>query len=489
MTTFSLFEVSRDGKKALHRQVYDGVRQAILEGRLRRGQRLPSTRSLAMELGVSRFPVLSAYEQLLHEGYLTGRTGSGTFVNEALPDELLGVSGGRPQPRDAAPSTPVPSPMFPTFRPFGAFQIGVPALDEFPHTLWGRIVARHARSLSLAQMSYGNPAGLPALREAVADHLRAARAVKCEPDQVIIVSGSQAALQLAVAVLLSPGDRIGIEEPGYFGAQMAFESRHLRVVRMPVDDEGVNPEQLLRGASRKKAASMRQVRAVYVTPSHQYPLGVSMSAGRRLALIEWAQRNRSWILEDDYDSEFRYVSRPLGALQGMDPHDRTIYIGTFSKALYPAARIGYLVVPRSLCERFLAERRAFDFFPPSLLQLALAEFIGEGHFARHLRRMRNIYLERRNALLSGLVRNCGAALRVLNADGGLHVPVLFERTLDEEGLVWHLHQRGVSATTLSSCYLGPNRKQGLVLGFGAASPEALRDATKVLGDALRMMNV
>jgi GntR family transcriptional regulator/MocR family aminotransferase len=296
----------------------------------------------------------------------------------------------------------------------GPFQIGVPALDEFPRALWARLVARRAHALTPAQMSYADPAGLMPLRAAIADHVRTARAVRCEAEQVMVVSGSQAALSLCAAVLLSPGDRVALEDPGYFGAHRAFGARGVELVPVPVDDEGLSV-----GALRRRRG---RVRAVYVTPSHQYPLGVSMSASRRFALLEWALRREAWVLEDDYDSEFRYVSRPLGALQGLDPHERVIYIGTFSKALFPSIRIGYLVVPPPLLDRFVAARRALDFFPPSLYQLALAEFLGDGHFVRHLRRMRGVYLERRGALLSGLDhRHCASRLTVHNADGGLHV--------------------------------------------------------------------
>jgi GntR family transcriptional regulator/MocR family aminotransferase len=467
MTTLHL-PIDRSSHVPLHRQIYDGVRRAILDGLLRPGQRVPSTRSLAVALDVSRLPVLTAYEQLLHECYLDGRVGSGTFVSATLPDDLIGSLPHRAASRR---SLPRPSDQ----GGLGPFRMSLPALDQFPHAPWARLVARHAHALTRAQMAYGDPAGLVPLRAAIAEHLRAARAVRCEADQVLIVSGSQAALRLATAVLLGRGDRVAIEEPGYPGARAALGAGGAELVPVPVDGEGISVSSLRR----------RTVRAVYVTPSHQYPLGTSMTAPRRLALLDWASRADAWVLEDDYDSEYRYVSRPLGALQGMDAHRRVVYIGTFSKVMFPALRIGYLVVPHALCERFVEARRALDLFSPTLYQLALAEFLREGHFARHLRRMRGVYQRRRDALLAGLARHCGDQLTVHNADAGLHVAVLLAGRLDDREVVRRMAARGLTATPLSSCYAGPSGLSGLLLGFGGSTERRLADATRVLGEILR----
>ena len=465
----------------IFRQIYDGVRHAILDGRLRPGQRIPSTRSLAADLGVSRLPVLSAYEQLLHEGYLVGRIGSGTFVTENIPDHLL---RSRAIARPASPTRPriharadrqPPSATSRTF-PAVPFQVGVPALDLFPHPLWSRMVARQLRVEAPSHLTYGDPAGLRGLRAAVAEHVRTARAVRCEADQVLIVPGSQAALRLAAATVLEPNDRVAIEEPGYFGAQRAFRAAGAQLVPVPVDEEGLNVASLQRRGTN--------VRAVYVTPSHQYPLGMTMSAARRVALLDWAARNHAWILEDDYDSEFRYVSRPVGALQGMDAQGRVIYIGTFSKALFPALRVGYVVVPPLLWTRLLESRFAFDMFTPTLYQRALAEFLRAGHFGRHLRRMRSAYLERRDALLRGLERHCGDLAPVHNSDAGLHVTVLLRDGLDDQDVVARLGERGIRAHSLSNSYVGSTPKQGLLLGFGCATPQRLLAATRILGEVL-----
>ena len=470
MTTFHL-AVDRSSGSPLHRQIYDGIRRAILDGLLRPGQRVPSTRALALEHGMSRLPVLAAYDQLLHEGYLRGRSGSGTFVSAALPDDLL-----RP-PTSTVRRVPRPAPRPRDEGGLGPFRMSLPALDQFPHAAWARLVARHAHGLTHAQMAYGDPAGLVPLRVAVAEHLRASRAVRCEADQVLIVSGSQAALRVATAVLLSRGDRVAVEEPGYPVARAALSASGAELVSVPVDEEGMSVASLRRRGGR--------VRAAYVTPSHHYPLGTPMSAARRLALLDWASRRGAWVLEDDYDSEYRYVSRPLGALQGMDAHERVVYIGTFSKVLFPAVRMGYLVVPPSLWQRFVDAREAFDLFSPTLYQLALAEFLREGHFARHLRRMRGVYLARRDALLTGLARHCERRLTVHNADAGLHVAVLLPPGVDEREVVRRMAGRGLTGTALSTCYAGTADRSGLLLGFGGSTEQRLLEATRVLGEVLR----
>lgn len=500
MTTLHL-PIDRASDLPIHRQIYDVIRQAILEGRLRPGRQVPSTRALAAELEVSRMPVLTAYDQLLHEGYLEGRVGSGTFVSAALPDDLLRCAA----PPDVRPDMPLEMPLeMPLDVPLGAehrrasrplahgidsgemrpFRMNLPALDEFPHAAWARLVSRQAHALTPNQMAYGDPAGVAPLRTAIADHLRTARAVRCEADQVLIVSGSQAALRLAATVLLAPGDRVAVEEPGYPGARAALTAGGARLVSVPVDEEGISVASLRRRSGR--------VRAVYVTPSHQYPLGMSMSAARRFALLDWAANHEAWILEDDYDSKYRYVSRPLGALQGMDAHERVIYIGTFSKVLFPAIRVGYLVVPPSLRQRFVDARAAFDLFSPTLYQLALAEYLHEGHFARHLRRMRGVYLRRREALLTGLAGHCGDRLTVYNADAGLHVAVRLPAGLDDRTVVLRMAEHGLMATALSTCYADKTHARktawgGLLLGFGGFSEERLFEATRVLGELLRDM--
>ena len=477
MTTLHL-QIDRTADTPLHRQIYEGLRGAILDGLLRAGQRVPSTRALAQELGVSRLPVLTAYEHLLQEGYLDGKVGSGTFVSDSPPDHLLEshaprpVSRPPPAHRGRAPSTRARNE-----GELSPFRLGLPALDQFPHATWARLVARHAHGMTHAQMAYGDPAGLLALRLAIAEHLRGTRAVRCEADQVFIVSGSQAALRLATTVLLGRRDRVAVEEPCYPLAREALSAGGAELVPVPVDEEGIGVTSL--------SATGARVRAAYVTPSHQYPLGTSMSAGRRQALLEWACRREAWVLEDDYDSEYRYVSRPLPSLQGLDTHDRVIYIGTFSNVLFPAVRVGYLVVPPSLWQRFADAREAFDLRTPTLYQLALAEFLREGHHARHVRRMRGVYRARRDALLTGLARHCGDLVTVHNADAGLHAAVLLPAELDDRDVVRRLVSRGLTGTALSTCYAGSPGRSGLLLGFGGSTENRLLQATRILGDVLR----
>ncbi|MFL5578309.1 MAG: PLP-dependent aminotransferase family protein [Gemmatimonadaceae bacterium] len=472
--------IDRSARIPLHRQIHEGFRRAILGGLLRPGQRVPSTRALAVELGVSRLPVLTAYEQLLHEGYLQGRVGSGTFVSAAIPDDALrSVPLARRDapalvaPRERDRATPRPRNEG-GLRPF---RVSLPALDQFPHATWARIVARHAHALTPALMAYGDPAGLGALRSAIAEHLRTARAVRCEAEQVLIVSGSQAALRISAAVLLARGDLVAIEEPGYPGARAALGTSGAELAPVRVDDEGIDVAAL--------DALGTRVRAAYVTPSHQYPLGASMTAARRLALLDWAGRRDAWLIEDDYDSEYRYVSRPLGALQGMDARGRVIYVGTFSKVLFPSIRVGYLVVPPSLREAFVDAREALDLFSPTLYQRALVDFLREGHFARHLRRMRALYLGRRAALLEGLARHCDGYLAVHNADAGLHVATLLPAGVDDVDVVRRMAARGLTATALSTCYAGPARRSGLLLGFGGSDERRIATATRALGEILR----
>jgi GntR family transcriptional regulator / MocR family aminotransferase len=467
--------VRRGHADPLHKQIYDGMRRAILDGLLRPGQRIPSTRELAQDLGVSRLSVLTAFDQLRHEGYMVGRTGAGTFVSDALPDDRLQVwsASGPVRSRAKTPSIVAAAGDPWVHRPF---RINVPALDKFPHTAWSRIVARRAHAIKPKQMGYTHPAGLMELREAIAEHLRTARAVRCEAAQVLIVSGSQLALQLCARVVLGRGDLVAMEEPGYPGAHAAFEAAGVDLAPVCVDDEGIDVAAL--------DAIGRRVRAAYVTPSHQYPLGTSMSAARRMELLDWATRRNAWLIEDDYDSEYRYVSRPLGALQGMSATGRVVYIGTFSKVLFPALRVGYVVVPPALWDAFVDARDALDICSPTLTQLALADFINEGYFARHIRRMRLVYEQRRDALLKGLATYCDGMLTVHNADAGLQIAAFLPPGLSDADVLARMEKRSLMATRLSTSYIGQNRRQGLLLGFGGWDERRIAAASRTLGEVV-----
>lgn len=450
------------GARPLYRQIYDGYRTAILEGRLRAGQRIPSTRALARELGISRLPVLTAFEQLLHEGYLEGRAGSGTFVASSILD---GSARGRTSRQRGIAILPAPASRDERGEKanLGAFRVSLPALDHFPQKVWARLVTRHARGMSIEQMAYGDPAGYLPLRHAVADYLRTARAVACDASQVLIVSGSQMALHLCARVLLKPGDTFCFEDPGYPGARAALTATGALLQSVPVDGEGL----MVQSMGRAKSPA----RAVYVTPSHQYPLGVSMNVSRRLELLGWARRHQAWIIEDDYDSDYRYSSRPLGALQGMNGAAQVIYTGTFSKVLFPAMRIGYVVAPPTLVDKFIAQRLTLDLFPQTLDQLVLTDFLCEGHFSRHVRRMRAIYLNRRDALVSEIEKQLGGLLTIVNADAGMHLTGRLPKGFDDVEVVRLARARGISAIALSTCYVANTGDPGLVLGFGGV-PEA-----------------
>jgi GntR family transcriptional regulator/MocR family aminotransferase len=464
-----VIQIQRRSPNSLYSQVYEGYRKAIVEGCLRTGQRVPSTRVLAMELGISRMPVLNAYAQLLAEGYFESRVGSGTVVSKSLPER-----NGK--------SEPVASPIrrlsqarrrvskrcsilwnaqgFYRSRGVGPFNVSQIGSDCFPLALWNSLVTRHARSTKAKALDYGDPMGLKELRERIAEYLRTARGVRCEARQIMIVSGSQQGLEITTRVLLDPGDPVWMEEPGYRFARSVFACNGCVVVPVKVDAEGLN---VAEGAKRCEGA-----RAVLVTPSHQYPLGVTMSASRRLQLLDWAESNGSWIIEDDYDSEYRYEGMPVTSLQGLDRYARVVYIGTFSKVLFPSLRLGYLVIPEDLVERFLAARFAMDIAPATFHQAVLADFIGEGHFARHIRRTRLLYAERRNALIENLRDRFGFAAEMMGVEAGMHLSVVLNNISDRE-VSARAAGENLWLVPLSSFYAESPARHGFILGFGSTA--------------------
>jgi GntR family transcriptional regulator/MocR family aminotransferase len=466
--------IDRRERAPVYRQICDGYRDAIVAGRLRPGERVPSTRGLAEELGISRIPVLTAFEQLLAEGYFEARVGSGTFVARSLPEETLRAappaSAGRRSPRRLAPRPPIRAAAAePWLRGFGAFRVSQPAVEQFPFKVWASLFSRHCRNPRAALLHYGEPMGHLPLRQAVAAHLATARAVRCDAEQVMIVSGSQQALAIAARVLHGPGDEVFVEDPGYRGARDVLRMVGARLRAVPVDAEGFDVAAAVARGGRARAA--------YVTPSHQYPLGVTMSASRRLQLLDWAARTGAWIVEDDYDSEYRYESLPVAALQGLDADGRVVYIGTFSKVLFPALRLGYVVVPRDLVRDFVAVREAMDVFPPRLPQAMLADFIAEGHFARHVRRVRGIYRERRAALVAALGHALGTHVEVVGDAAGMHLVAALKRGHADGPVALRAAAEGLWTMPLSSCYLGRPARQGLVLGFGGATVAEIRAGT------------
>jgi GntR family transcriptional regulator/MocR family aminotransferase len=466
----------------LHRQLYDALRRAILEGRLAAGARLPSSRGLALELGLSRNTVLSALDQLVSEGYVEGRTGSGTYVASVLPDESAAALPHqlRPPPRATAGAISARgrtladrawSPRARLGAGRGSFAVGLPELDAFPFDLWARLLARHWRHPSSALALGGDPAGYAPLRAAIADHLRRVRAVACTGDQVIIVSGIRQAVDLTVRLLLDASDQVWMEEPGFPGIRAVLSAADLSLVPVPVDDQGLDVA--------AGAAAAPHARLACVAPSHQYPLGVVMSLARRLDLLAWARDAGAWIIEDDYDSEYRYAGRPLAAMQGLDRDGRVIYVGSFSKVLFPGLRLGYLVVPPALVDAFRAARATLDDHAPMTPQPALADFIAEGHFAAHLRRMRRLYASRQQALLAAASRHLGDLLDLAPDEAGMHLVATLTPTLaarmDDTAAAERGADSGLAATALSSFYMGAAQRLGLLLGY-AAVPEAKMDA-------------
>ncbi len=418
--------IRRSRAEPLTTQLYKGIRGAILSGALAPDSRVPSTRDLAQSEGVARNTALRVYEQLLSEGYLVQRRGAGTYVAPELPEKLLTQLRTTPTTPTVPREPPRLSrrgqrlvPLAPTswapVTPAVAvdFRYGPTALDDFPRQIWRRLLSRAARETAAPHLDYGTPTGLSELREAICEYLTHSRAVGCRPDQVIVVHGSQQALALTGEVLLDPADRVLMEEPGYPGATLSFWAAGTKVVPGAVGPEGLDVRAL--------AASMRGVRLAYVTPSHQFPTGGIMTLARRLALLEWAERTGAWIFEDDYDSEFRYGVRPVESLQGLDRHERVIYAGTFSKVLFPSLRLGYLVVPPALVDPFRAAKALADTGTGGLEQRALARFIRDGHFDRHLRRARARNGQRRAALVAALDEHLGDQVEVLGANAGLHV--------------------------------------------------------------------
>jgi GntR family transcriptional regulator/MocR family aminotransferase len=471
-------------REGLQQQIYASIRRAILEGVVVPGTRLPSSRALAVDLGVSRTTTQLAVQQLQAEGYLTARRGSGTSVAAELPDDLVqrGAVGPASKPRHptlsrrGAALVATPAGARRLEGPPRAFRLGTPAVDRFPVGLWSRLLNRRLRSVTSAQLDYGDAAGLRALREAIAEHVQTARATRCRAEQVLVVAGAQQGFELVSRLLLDPGDPVWMEEPGYPGARSALRAAGARIVPVRVDAEGLDVELGARCAG--------DARLVYVTPSHQYPLGVPKSLPRRLALLGWARTAQAWVIEDDYDSEFRYGARPIPCLHGLDVDGRVIYVGSFSKTLFPALRLGFVIVPPDLQERVVAARAVADQHPPTLDQAVLADFIVEGHFARHLRRMRVVYQDRLQALTAAAERCCGGVLRVRPVRTGLHALADLDG-VDAVRVSREAAARGVEATPVSAYFAGRSGAvNGLVLGFGAVRPDAARRAMERLASAI-----
>ena len=480
--SFELVLPARDPGLSAGHWLYEALRTQILEGGLRPGARIPATRDLARQYGLARGTIVNAFEQLKSEGYIQGSVGSGTHVSRILPDDLLHV----PREHRTGPSATHTARRFSDYaksvqlfsnfevRPSRAFRPNLPALDLFPAALWAQVSARRLRRASVQLFLGCSPMGYPPLRESVAAYLSASRAVKCLPDQVAIVSGVQEALDLVARLFVNPGDHVCMEDPGYPGAAIAFKARGAKVSGIRVGDEGMQIPH----------ASLRGVRLVYVTPGHQFPLGVTMSLARRLQLLEWAWKSGALILEDDYDGEYRYQGRPVPSLQGLDSRGLVLFTGSFSKVLFPSLRLGYLVVPPDLVDSVSATLSVTSRHAPLLEQAVLCDFITEGHFGRHLRRMREVYAERLSVLMECAHRTLTGLLEISGVEAGLQTAGWLHSGLDCESIAAAAAKRGVEITPLSRYSLGAPVRQGLQLGFAAIDSKEIRRGVRELAITL-----
>ncbi|MDN7877265.1 PLP-dependent aminotransferase family protein [Burkholderia aenigmatica] len=433
----------------VYRQLYRRFRDAIETGKLAPGKRVPSVRSLASELNLARGTVEAAYQILIGEGYLVARGPAGTVVSPQLPD-------GR-QPRALAPRPDEPQRGDPAAREPKPFQMGIPALDAFPRMPWIRLTGRHVRAMATPSLDYAPPQGLDALRRALSAYLGVSRGIDCSAGQIFITAGYRGALDLICRTLLRPGDTGWFEDPGYIHARRLLEHAGMRLVPVPVDDDGLCVE-----AGQHRAPDAR---FAVVTPTHQSPLGTALSLPRRLALLDWARQQRAWIVEDDYDSEFRYHGRPLPALKSLDRHDRVLYTGSFSKVLYPGLRLGYLVVPDAQVEAFRDTAGWLGGSGQMLMQSVVADFMEQGHFARHLKKMRALYATRRAWLVDALVKVFGDTLHVPPRAGGLHVVAYWRTAVDDRAVARLADLQGFSIQPLNDWSPGGQMPPGMLLGF------------------------
>jgi GntR family transcriptional regulator / MocR family aminotransferase len=465
----------------LFRQVYSGLRQAILSGTLRAGERLPSTRGLAEELGISRTVALLAYDQLLAEGFTAGRGGSGTYVSKDLDSGApvrqkscakLRLSRYGNAAAEAAASLDFPGrrsvPLLYDFVYGGRSDV-----ETFPFEMWRRILLRHMRKAPTRELDYGTAAGSLALREAIAVHLRRSRGVSCDASQVIVLNGSQQALDLIARVLVERGDRAAIEDPQYQGAREILRAAGARLQPVPVDRDGIDPRRLPKGA-----------RIAFVTPSHQFPTGAILPLARRLALLEWARREDAVVVEDDYDGEFRYEGQPLESLQGLDVEGRVIYTGTFSRTVFSALRIGYLIAPKSLVQAFTSAKWLCDRHTATLEQETLAEFISSRMYERHLRRVRRRNGARREALLNAIRKHLGQKVEVTGDGAGTHVVLLPRKRISEKQIIERAASRGVGVYGMSRYFLTPSKHPALMLGYSSISEARIQEGIRRLAEVL-----
>jgi GntR family transcriptional regulator/MocR family aminotransferase len=473
----------------LHQRIQRALRALILEGALPPGMKLPATRALAQSLGMARDTVENAYVQLQRDGFVTRQLGSGSYVSDTLGQRLQGAERRRLKPR-----TPARDKLAPTLglsqrgqaildsggvtdqKVVQAFATGLPETRTFPLQVWERLQRQVLQDCSSQVMLHGDPQGAEPLRQAIATYLNLERGAQVHTDQILVLSSTRQALFLCAQLLADAGQPILMEDPGYFGAKKAFESAEAQVIPIGVDAQGLRTDLL--------HADHSGARCVYVTPSHQYPTGVTLTLARRLELIRWAADHGRWILEDDYDSEFHYDGLPTACVQGLDPFQRTLYIGTFGKTLYPGLRIGYMALPAPLVRAFTHARSILDGHTPQVLQLTLARFLESGHYNSHVRAMRKLYARRRTCMLEALHRHLGHVVTPLQPAGGMQIPCYLKSGWSEERSIAQAAQAGVHLPGLSRLYLGARPQPGWLLGYASLSEQEMESAILQLARAL-----
>ncbi|MDE1139155.1 MULTISPECIES: PLP-dependent aminotransferase family protein [Paraburkholderia] len=486
-------QLDKNDVEPVYRQLLRLMQQAILTGKLAPGTKLPSSRTLAGDLGIARNTVLHVYDQLSAEGYVLSTTGSGTYVADTRPDSAAvgprataaTPDGADASAANAANAEPAACPRGDmsvrgqrlideagvSAKQWGAFMPGVPDVAEFPARTWSRLQSRLWKSASHDLLTYAPGGGYRPLRRALSDYLRVARSVRCTPDQIIITTGIHQSIDLAVRLLADHGDRAWVEEPCYWGARSVLQASGIKLAPIPVDAEGLNP---------RESDLRHPPRMALVTPSHQYPLGMVMSLARRRTLLEYARQHKVWIIEDDYDSEFRYGSRPLASLQGLDESDRVIYVGSLGKLLFPGLRVGYMVVPERLAATFRTGVAELYREGQLMQQAVLAEFIMDGYLTSHVRRMRTLYGERRQLLIDAVTRHFGDALPVMGDEAGLHFVLRLPDHCDDRVVTAAAYDAGVIVRPLASYYLGKQQRKGLLTGYACVPHEHIEPAFDTL---------
>ncbi|MEL4889695.1 PLP-dependent aminotransferase family protein [Pectobacterium betavasculorum] len=477
------------GALPLHARIQRAIRQLILDGILDVGKSLPASRALATSLGVSRDTVESAYSQLHAEGFIERRVGSGSFVSERA--KRLSVRGKARKAGDSKAELRLSRRGSAMFQNGGvrdfiiprAFAPGVPETRSFPLQTWERLERQVLKEYGTQALLHSPPQGMEVLRRAIADYVNLERGARATPDRVLVLTSSQQALTLCANVLMDAGDRIFLEDPVYHGARKAFEAAGLACVPIPLDVDGLQVDHLLEASSGHNTAA----KAVFLTPSHQFPTGATLALDRRLTVIEWARQHQSWIIEDDYDSEFHYAGKPTACVQGLDPHDRTIYIGTFTKSLFPGLRIGYMILPQQLVAPLTVARTLMDGHSAPIPQLTLARFIEGGHFGAHIRTMRTIYAKRRDVLAQLVHQHLADFVEPRVPTGGMQMPCIFIRDISEHDAVESARRAGIDLLGLTALHASAQHKAGFLMGFAAHAPHELEIAVKTLAKVLRAL--